>query len=52
MLGMMTVVLGTDPKQKGRGEHDERDMAIPADVAAHLVLIEAKIFGVFQIDLN
>src|SRR5260221_11130377 len=49
---MMMVVLDTDPKQKGAGEHDEGDMAIPTKVAAYLVLIEAKIFGVFQIDLN
>lgn len=27
-------------------------MAVPADVTAHLVLIEAKIFGVFQVDLD
>ena len=52
MLAVMMGVLDTDPKEKGGGEHDEGDMAIPPNVAAHFVLIEAKLFGVFQIDLN
>src|SRR5258708_10695723 len=27
-------------------------MAVPANVATHFILIEAKIFGIFQVDLN
>ena len=45
-------VLDTDAQQKGRGEHDKSNMAVPTEVATHFILIEAKIFGVFQVDLN
>src|SRR5712691_11669592 len=48
----MMAVLDTDAQQKGRGEHDKSNMAVPTEVATHFILIEAKLFGVFQVDLN
>src|SRR5713101_9745208 len=49
---MKAALLDIDAKEKGCGEQNQGDMAVPADVAAHLILIEPEIFGVFQIDLN
>src|SRR5450755_171217 len=48
----MMSVLDTNEEQKGRGEHDESHMAVPTEVVTHFVLIKAKIFGVFQVNLN
>ena len=48
----MIAVLDTEPDQEGISKHDEGDMAIPADVAAHFILIQAKIFAGFQILFN
>ena len=45
-------VLNTDAQQKGCCEHDEGDMAVPADVTANFILIEAEIFGIFEVDLH
>ena len=40
-------LLHTDADQEGRGEQDQRDMAIPAEVTADFIVIESKIFGGF-----
>ena len=44
--------LGTDPSQEGMRQHHERDMAIPAGKAAHLVVVQAQIFGRFKVFFN
>ena len=42
----------TDAHQKRRGQHDERDMAQPAEVAADFILIKSQIFGGLQVLFN
>ena len=42
-------LLHADGEQEGRDEHHERDMTIPAVVAAHFVVIQAKAFAGFQV---
>ena len=44
--------LSTDSGQEGMSQHHQRDMAIPADEAAHLVVIQSQIFGRFKIFLD
>ena len=39
----------TEAEQEGRGQQDQRDVAIPAEVAAHFILIESQVFGGFQV---
>jgi hypothetical protein len=41
--------LDTDAGQKGLRQHHQGDMAIPAQIAAHLVVVQAQVFGVFEI---
>ncbi|BCL79116.1 hypothetical protein ccbrp13_15810 [Ktedonobacteria bacterium brp13] len=48
----MLAILDTDPEQKGRSKHDEGHMVIPANVAAYLIVIEPKIFGIFKVHLD
>src|SRR5437762_11837237 len=38
-----------NPDQEGIGQHDEGEMAIPADIAADFILIEPQVFGGLQI---
>ena len=45
----MRAVLDTEPDEEGIGQHDEGDMAIPADIAADFIVIQSKIFGGFQV---
>jgi hypothetical protein len=44
--------LGTDPGQEGMRQPHQGDMAIPADEAAHLVVVQAQIFARFKVFLN
>jgi hypothetical protein len=44
--------LGTDAGQEGMRQHHQRDMTIPCDEAAHLVVIQAQIFSRFKIFLD
>src|SRR5437588_13014729 len=44
-----TALLHANPDQEGIGQHDEGDMAIPADVAADFKLIEAQVLGGLQV---
>ena len=44
--------LSTDSSQEGMRQHHQRDMTIPRDEAAHLVVIQTQIFGCFKIFLN
>src|SRR2546430_15984238 len=39
----------TEAEQEGRGQQDQRDVAIPAEVAAHFILVEAQVFADFQV---
>jgi hypothetical protein len=44
--------MGTDAGQEGLGQQHQRDVAIPAQVAAHFVVIQAQIFAVFKVFLD
>src|SRR5450631_2334445 len=46
------MVLHTDGEQKRRGKQDERDMAIPPDATAYFIVVEPKIFRIFQIHFD
>ena len=48
----MTLVVHANTDKEGIGEQDKRDMAIPSDEASDLILIEAEIFGRFQVFLD
>ncbi len=50
--GKRTALVHTDAHQESRGQHDEGHMAIPADVAAHFILIESQIFVGLQVLFN
>src|SRR2546429_6835477 len=39
----------TEAEQEGRGQQDQRDVAIPAEVAAHFILVKAQVFADFQV---
>jgi hypothetical protein len=43
---------GTEDRQKGQGQHHQRDMTIPADPTAHLSVIQPQIFAIFKIFFN
>ena len=47
--GDSCLFLSTDPRQESMRQHDERDVAIPADPASDLVVIQAHILGRFKI---
>jgi len=38
-------VLDTEADQEGVGEQDQGEMAIPAQVTAHFIVIQAQVFG-------
>jgi len=44
--------LNRDPDQKGSGEQDEGEMTVPANEAAHFILIQAQPFAGLQILFN
>ena len=44
-----TVLVHSDAEQKSRGQHDEGQMAIPAEVAADFILIQSQIFAGLQV---
>src|SRR3989442_9806163 len=46
------VLLEADTDQKSRGQHDQGDVPVPAQVAADLGLIQSEIFVGLQILLN
>ena len=46
------VALHSDAEQEGKGEQHESDMTVPAQVAAHLVVIQAKAFAGFEVLFN
>ena len=41
--------MDADADQESRGQHDEGQMAIPADVAAHFILVKSKLFAGLQV---
>src|SRR5947209_4051789 len=47
-----TVLVHSDAHQESRSQHDEGEMAIPAEVAAHFILIESQVFAGLQVLLN
>src|SRR6266700_176971 len=47
-----TVLVHSDADQKSRGQHDEGQMAIPAEVAADFILIQSQVFAGLQVLLN
>src|SRR5579872_2024664 len=50
--GKMTRVLHANPHKEGISQENKRDVTIPSDVTADLVLIEPEVFGGFQILLD
>jgi len=44
-----TVLVHSDAHQESRGQHDEGEMAIPAEVAAHFILIQSQVFAGLQV---
>jgi hypothetical protein len=46
---LLRAVLETDADQKGAGEQDQGNMAIPAQVATHFIVIEPQGFGGLQV---
>ena len=38
----------TDPRQEGMSQHNQGDMAIPADPATNLIVIQPQVFSVFS----
>src|SRR6266851_617099 len=47
-----TALVHADTHQKSRGQHDEGEMAIPADVAADFILIKSQVFVGLQVLFN
>ena len=45
----LPVLMHAHADQEGRGQQDQGDMAIPADVTAHFILDKSKIFAGLQI---
>src|SRR2546421_7912083 len=45
----MGAVLDRDADQEDVGEQDQGDMAIPAQITAHFILIESQVFGGLQV---
>jgi hypothetical protein len=43
------VALDGDAEQEGSGKQDERDMAVPAQVAAHFIVIKSEGFASLQV---
>ena len=39
----------TEGDEKGSSQQDQGDVAIPAEVAAHFVVIKSQVFGHFQV---
>src|SRR5260370_1797923 len=39
----------TEAEEEGRGQQDKGDMAIPAEVTAHFIVIESGVFGGLQV---
>ena len=42
----------SDADEKGQREHDQRDMPVPPDETAHLVVIESELFAIGKILFN
>ena len=45
----MRAILDTEADQEDVGEQDQGQMAIPAQVTAHFILVKSQIFGGLQI---
>ena len=43
---------GTDAGQEGEGQQNQGDVAVPAKETAHFVVVQAEIFGVFEMFLD
>lgn len=48
----MTRVMHTNTNQKGIRQQDKRDVTVPSDETAHLVVIEPQLFGRLKVFLN
>src|ERR1019366_5183127 len=46
------MVLHTDGEQKSRGKQGEGEKPIPPNVTTHFILVQSKIFRVFQVHFN